>query len=320
MIFRLVRACIVLALLSALSSAPLRAEPLEVVASFSILADMAREIGGRRVNVTALIGADEDAHGYRPRPSDARRVKDADLVIANGLGFDSWFERMAASAGTRHPLLIASTGITPLETGGTHDDHGHHAHGNDEHDHGDDGDSRRDPHAWQDVANARRYAANIAAALSRIDPAGADEYRVNAMRYDEKLRSLDTEIRDALSAIPAERRKCVMSHDALAYFGHAYGLRTLAASGLGSETEPSAAAIALLIRQLRGERVPVVFIENISDPRIIRRIADESGARIGGKLYTDALSGADGPAATYLRMMRHNVETLLAGLSPQSGE
>lgn len=288
-----------LALLAAL---PLRAAPLEVVASFSIVADLAREVGGERVSVTALVGPDEDAHGFAPRPSDARRIRDADLVVANGLGFDTWIERLAQSAGYRGPIVIASAGVEPIED---HTAHGH-AHG---HDHG-----AIDPHAWQDVRNAQRYVANIAAALIDIDPDGADHYRDNAARYTAALQALDAEIRSTLAAVPAERRKVVTSHDAFGYFGRAYGLRFLAAAGVGSHSEPSAAGVARLVRQLRRENVAVVFLENVNDPRLIERIGSESGARVGGTLYSDALSAADGAAPTYVDMMRHNLGVLMDGL------
>jgi len=302
---RRLRHAIAILLLVLLSTSAVHAETVTVVTTFSILADLSREVGGTRVKVESLIGADEDAHGYRPRPSDTRLIKQADMVIANGLGFDDWILRLAASANSKEPVLFASEGITPLpgdEPGHTGRDHAHRHGGH-------------DPHAWQDVANARRYVANIAAALSRIDPAGAASYRSNAGKYDEELTRLDGDIRAAIAAIPPERRKFVMSHDALAYFGHAYGLQTFSAAGVGSEAEPSAANLAKLIRQLRREKIPVVFLENINDPRVIERIAHESGARIGGRLYTDALSPARGPASTYVDMMRHNLNTLVSGLS-----
>jgi zinc/manganese transport system substrate-binding protein len=291
-----------LAALALLAAFPLRAAPLEVVASFSIIADLARQVGGERVKVIALVGPDEDAHGFAPRPSDARRLRDADLVIANGLGFDTWIERLAQSAGYRGPIVIASAGVEPIEDHTAHD----HAHG---HDHG-----SIDPHAWQDVRNAQRYVANIAAALANIDPDGADHYRDNAARYTAALQALDAEIRSTLATLPAKRRQVVTSHDAFGYFGRAYGIRFLAAAGVGGHSEPSAAGIARLIRQLRRENVPVVFLENVNDPRLIERIGKEGGARVGGTLYSDALSAPDGPAPTYLDMMRFNVGALIDGL------
>lgn len=279
----------------------LRAAQLEVVTSFSILADVAKQVGGIHVNVTSLIKPNEDAHGYQPKPSDARLLEDADVVIANGLGFDPWIERLAPSAGHSSPIAIASQGIAALDDAGAHDHHGH--------DHG-----PSDPHAWQDVSNVRHYARNIALAFGRVDPTNADVYRENAANYDLALAALDAEIRSTLSVLPVSRRKLVTSHDAFGYFGKAYGITVIGAAGISDQSEPSAAGIARLIRQLRRERIPVVFIENISDPRLIERIAHEGGARLGGKLYSDALSEPNGPAATYIEMMRHNLTMLMTGL------
>ncbi|NMG56133.1 metal ABC transporter substrate-binding protein [Aromatoleum aromaticum] len=290
-----------LALGLALAAPALRAAPLEVVASFSILGDFVTRVGGERVAVTTLVGAGADAHNYQPRPSDARRLGNARLIVANGLGFDEWIERLAQSAGYRGTILIASAGIRPLAE---EDEHGH-AH-----------EGAVDPHAWQDVSNAIRYVANIAEALSQVDPAGAAVYRQNAARYIAELEALDATIRRTLAMVPAERRKVVSSHDAFGYFSHAYDVRFLAAAGVSTQSEPSAGGIAQLIRQLRREKAPAVFVESISDPRLAERISHESGARLGGMLYSDALSNADGPAPTYLAMMRHNLEMLMKGLAP----
>ncbi|NMG17330.1 metal ABC transporter substrate-binding protein [Aromatoleum bremense] len=284
----------------ALVSPALRAAPLEVVASFSILGDFVSRVGGERVAVTTLVGAGADAHNYQPRPSDARRLGNARLIVANGLGFDEWIQRLAQSAGYQGTVLIASAGIRPLAE---EDEHGH-AH-----------EGAVDPHAWQDVSNAIRYVANIAEALIRTDPAGAAVYRQNAARYTAELEALDATIRRTLATVPTERRKVVSSHDAFGYFSHAYDVRFLAAAGISTQSEPSASGIAQLIRQLRREKPPAVFVESISDPRLAERISHESGARLGGTLYSDALSNADGPAPTYLDMMRHNLKTLMEGLT-----
>jgi zinc/manganese transport system substrate-binding protein len=295
-----------LAMMVALAAGPLRAAaPFDVVASFSILGDVVTQVGGERVRVITLVGPDEDAHAYQARPSDARLIGTARLVVVNGLGFDTWMERLARSAGYRGTVLEASNGLKPLAE--------HHAHGAE---HGDSHDRAEiDPHAWQDVANAQRYVANIAAALAAVDPEGAPVYRDNAARYTAELKMLDGEIRSALASVPQARRKVVSSHDAFAYFGHAYGVRFVAAAGVSNESEPSAAGIAQLIRQLRSEKAAAVFVENVNDPRLIERIRTESGARLGGILYSDALSAADGPAATYLAMMRNNLKALMDALA-----
>lgn len=299
---RLIRLLLIAALALTAALQPARAERLEVVTSFSILADLVAAVGGERVAVHALVGADQDAHGFQPRPSDARTVGAAQLVVVNGLGFDGWMERLARSAGRKSPPLVASRGIATLKAAHQHGHNHGHSHG------------ELDPHAWQDVGNARVYVRNIAEALAAADPAGAALYRANAERYDAELAALDAEIRSALATIPAERRKVVTSHDAFAYFGRAYGVRFLAAHGVASNAEPSAQGIARLIRQIRAENVPAAFLENVVDQRLIERIRSESGARLGGTLYSDALSAADGPAASYVAMMRHNTQTLLDGL------
>lgn len=292
-----------------LLAAPATAAPLEVITSFSLLADFVRQVGGERVRVHALVGANEDAHAFQPRPSDARRIGSASLVVANGLGFDDWLTRLARSSGYTGTVVIASAGIaSQASADGHHHDDGH------EHD---DDHAGLDPHAWQDVANARRYVATIATALATADPAGAAHYRANAERYDGQLQALDAAIRSALAAIPAERRKVVSSHDAFAYFGRAYGVRFLAPVGVSNNAEPTAQGVARLILQLKQEQVPAVFIENVADPRLLDRIRAESGARIGGTLYSDALSATDGPAPDYVTMMRHNLRILTEALAPQ---
>lgn len=284
------------------------AADIKVVASFSILANLVEQIGGEHVEVASLVKPDEDAHGYQARPSDSRLLRDAHLIVANGLGFDPWIERLAAAASKQDKLLIVSKGIAPLESGHDHhQDHAGHAHG------------ELDPHAWQDVAKVRIYAANIATALAAVDPANAAAYQTNHANFDRQLAELDDEIRAAMAALPENQRTIVTSHDAFTYFGQAYGIRLLAASGVSAKAEPSAAGIARLIRQIRREKAVAAFLENVSDPRVIERISQESGARVGGTLYSDALSAEDGPAPTYIRMMRHNLATLIAAMtSPQS--
>jgi zinc/manganese transport system substrate-binding protein len=294
----MLRRLLLLALL--VCSLTCHASPLEIVTSFSILGDLLRQVGGERVRVTSLVGPGEDAHGYQPRPSDARRVKGAALVVANGLGFDPWLERLARSAGYQGEVVIASQGIRPLEMP---------AHGDP------DAGPELDPHAWQDVSQTRRYVATIAAALGSADPAGAAAYRAQAARYDATLASLDGEIRQAVSSLPAERRLVVTSHEAFGYFARAYGLHVLAPVGLSSNAEPTAAGVAALIRQIRQVRAPAIFLENISDPRLLERIRRESGARLGGTLYSDALAPAP-PADSYAGMMRENLRVLMTALAP----
>lgn len=275
---------------------------LEVVASFSILADFARQVGGGRVDVTSLVGPDSDVHGFEPRPADAGRVAAARLVILNGLGLEGWIERLVKASGSKAAIVVATRGVKPLKEAG----HGHgHAH------------SGSDPHAFQDVRNAKLYVANIRDGLAAADPEGKAEYQANAARYAGELDTLDAEIREGIGRIPQPRRRVITSHDAFAYYAAAYGLRFIAPRGVSSAGEISARDVARIVRQIKAEKIPAIFLENVSDQRIMEQIAKESGARIGGKLYSDALSEPDGPAATYLDLMRHNLRTLAAALSPQ---
>jgi zinc/manganese transport system substrate-binding protein len=272
-------------------------EPVKIVASFSILGDMAKIIGGDHVRVETLVGPEQDAHVFEPSPLDAARVAQADLVILNGLGFEGWMERLVGSSGRKQPVVIASDGIVPRRM---------------------DNQARPslDPHAWQNVANARLYAANIAKALIAADPSDEEAFRSNLSDYDAALAVLDQEIRSVMSAIPQERRKIVTTHDAFGYFSEAYGLELLSPVGVSTEAEPSAKDIARIIRLVRTEHVPAIFLETISDPRLANQIATETGAKIGGTLYSDALSRENGPAGSYIAMMKTNIRELTKALSP----
>lgn len=284
---------------------PLRAQagPVPVVATFSILADIVRRVGGERVAVTALVGPDGDAHSYAPTPADAGRLAAARLIVTNGLGFEGWMSRLIRSSGTRAGVVTATRGIQPLAAEGGHA-HGHgHAHG------------AHDPHAWQDASLVKTYVANIASALAEADPEGKADFASQAAAYTAELDALHAEIRQAMAAIPRERRRILTTHDAFRYFARAYGVDFIAVRGVSSDSEPSAREIAALIRQIRQGRITALFMENMSDPRSIERIAAETGARIGGRLYSDALSPPDGPAATYLDLMRHNSRQIAGALA-----
>ena len=287
-----------------------RAEPITVVTSFSILGDLTQRLGGTRIAVHTLVGPDADAHVYQPTPSDAKALARARLVVVNGLGYEGWIDRLIKSAAYHGDVLVASRGIEPLKNADAGHDPG--AVKGKRHHH----DTGADPHAWQDLKNAGQYVGNIAKALIAADPSGKAHYQANAEKLQGDIARLDAEIRQQLGAIPAERRKVVTSHGAFAYFARAYQVDFRAPAGVSTDAEASAASVGKLIRQIRKEKIPAVFIENISDPRLLERIRAETGARIGGTLYSDALSKADGPAATYLDMMRHNARTLAAALAP----
>lgn len=343
------------------------ADAIKVVATFSVLGDMVKNIAGERVALTTLVGPNGEVHGFEPTPADARALAEADLVVVNGLGFEGWLERLVKASGYEGPVVVATDGVVVLKTdegdghgdahddhekAGKHDDHdehdkekkhddhashdahekedkheghadshddhekdgkhGGHAAAHDEHEKdGKDGHHHHhhgefDPHAWHDVAQARIYIENIARGLAAVDAAHADGYNANAKAYDRKLTALDEMIRARFNAIPSERRQVVTAHDAFQYFGRAYGIEFHAPLGLSPESEASAGEVAKLIRQMRQEGIRALFLDNVTDPRMLRQLAREADAVIGGTLYSDSLSPSDGPASTYLGMLRHN--------------
>jgi zinc/manganese transport system substrate-binding protein len=286
--YRLAMWSLVLALLGS----PAHAEDrLTAVASFSILADFVKNVGGDKVDVTALVGPNSDVHVYTPAPGEAKTVASAKLVVINGFGLEGWLPRLLQSSASKAPVVVASRGITPLNLG-----------------------SQADPHAWQSVANAKIYVANIRDGLIAVNPADAETFNANARRYLAELDSLDVEVKEAIAKVPPERRKLITTHDAFVYFAKAYGLDFIAPQGVSTETEPSARDIAAIIAQIKRDKVPAVFLENISDDRLIGRIAAETGVKVGGKLFSDSLSDEKGDAPTYIDMVRHNIRTLREGL------
>ena len=271
---------------------PARAqERLNVVASFSILADFVRNVGGDKVNVAALVGPDGDVHVYSPTPADAKKVAEAKLLFINGFGLEGWLPRLVQSAGGKATIITATDGITPLKLG-----------------------SAPDPHAWQSVANAKVYVGNILDALVAAAPADAATFRANAESYLAQLDALDGEVRQAVATIPEAHRKVISTHRAFGYFAAAYGVEFIAPVGVSTDSEPSARDIAGIITQVKKAKIPAIFLENISDPRLIQRIADETGARIGGTLYSDSLTAEKGQAPTYIAMVRHNIKALTSAL------
>ncbi|TIL74115.1 MAG: metal ABC transporter substrate-binding protein [Mesorhizobium sp.] len=312
------------AVIGALTSLPIApsvaaAENLRVVASFSIIADFAKNVGGDRVDIVTLVGPNGDAHVYEPKPADAATVGSADVVLVNGLPFEGFLQRLVEASATKAPIVELTKGgevLRKTEEEGHHDqdqaaeggekhaaaeeghEEGHHHHG------------ESDPHAWQSVHNAELYVKNIADAFCAADAAGCDTYQANAESYGQQLEALEAEIKAAVAEIPEDKRTIITSHDAYGYFEHEYGIKFLAPEGVSTESEASASDVAALIKQIRQDKASAIFVENVTNPRLIEQIASETGLKVGGELYSDALSDKNGPAATYLEMMRHNITTI----------
>lgn len=291
------------------------AAELKVVASFSIIADFAKNVGGDRVDISTLVGPDGDAHVYEPRPTDAAALEGADVVLVNGLQFEGFMSRLIEASGTKASVVEVTKGIEPLKSAEEEHDHekeekaeagddheGHHHHG------------EFDPHAWQSIHNAEIYVKNIADAFCEADKAGCATYTTNSEAYIAKLGKLETEVKAAIEAIPAGKRTVITSHDAFGYFEREYGLKFIAPEGISTEAEASAADVAKLIDQVKHDKASAIFLENITNPRLIEQISTETGLKVGGTLYSDALSGTDGPASTYIDMFHHNVKTMKAAI------
>jgi zinc/manganese transport system substrate-binding protein len=297
------RYAVMAAMLSALFAAsPASAqEKLKVIASFSILGDFVKNVGGDRTVVGTLVGANGNAHIYAPSPADVRKVADANVVVVNGLGFEGWLDRLVKASGTKAPIIVATNGIKPRERG-RDDDH--------QHDRG-----RTDPHVWQSVANAKIIVTNIRDALIAADPSGKGAYDSNATAYLARLDALDRDVRDVIAKVPADRRRVITSHDAFGYFEDAYGIDFIAPQGVSTDAEASAKDIAAIITLIKKQKISAVFLENVTDPRLVKQIASETGAKVGGTLYSDALTDDKGDATTYIELMRHNLKQLAAALT-----
>ncbi len=270
----------------------------KIVATFSILGDLVAQVGGDHVDLAVLVGADTDAHTYQPKPTDARTLAAAQAMVSNGLGFEGWIDRLAEAAPFKGQPIVATAGVPILEATSPGYSHTHGP----------------DPHCWQDVGRARRYVANIAAGLGEADPVNAADYRKRARSYDQRLAELDLWIKAEIAKVPAGQRKAIIGHDSFHYFALAYGVQFQAPRGYNTNSEPSARDVAALIRLVREEKIKALFVENMTNPGLVEQIARESGAVVGPRLYSDALSAPGGPAPTYEAMMRHNVTALVAGM------
>jgi zinc/manganese transport system substrate-binding protein len=276
------------------------ADKIKVATSFSVLGDMVTQIGGDRVEVTSFVGPNGDAHVYEPTPGDAKTLLDSAVLVVNGLGLEGWMTRLQKSSGFKGKVVTATNGIKTRQM-----------------EEEEKGKTRKitDPHAWQSLANGKVYAQNIRDGLVAADPAGKDTYEANAKKFIADMDDLDKEVRASIAKLPPARRKIITTHDAFGYFGATYGMAFIAPEGVSTESEASAKDVAKIIRQIKAEKIPAVFLENVTDHRLLDQIARETGAKVGGTLYSDALSDAKGPAATYLDMFRHNIATLTEALS-----
>jgi zinc/manganese transport system substrate-binding protein len=303
-IFRRFGSWLLIAFAAALAF-PVAAQPLPVVTSFSIIADLVRVVGGSHVEVTSLVGPNADAHVFDPTPADAKRLADAKLVVINGLGFEGWMDRLIKSSGYRGSVVVASRGVKTIQEAAGHGhQHGHsHSHA-------------ADPHAWQNPLSIKQYVQNIRVALAAAKPAAAQEFEQRAAAYSRELDALDQSIRDRLKAIPVAQRRVISSHDAFGYFAAAYNVKFYPLQGLSTGSEPSAADVVRIIDQIKKNKVTAIFVENISGSRVLERLTKESGARIGGTLYADALSEPGTAVDTYLKMIEHNAATIIKGLAP----
>lgn len=280
-----------------LNSSALAAGKVQVTTSFSILQDLVQVVGADRVEVHALVGPDEDAHVFEPKPTHAKRILQSQLVVTNGLGFEPWMAKLVKSSGYKGLVVQASEGVTartmPAETGGG---------------------VETDPHAWQDPTNVILYVRNIAAGLSKLDPDGAAGYRAHAETYVAEIQKLDAWAQEQIATIPAPKRKVITSHDAFGYFGAHYGVTVLAPQGISTEAEPGAKGVAKLIRQIKQEQIKAVFLENMSNSKLITQIAKDTGVILGRPLFADALSKSNAEGSSYLQLMRYNVKALVEGM------
>ena len=287
---------LILAALLAVPQGASADDKMKVAASFSILGDMVKQVGDDRVDVVTFVGPNGDAHVYEPTPADAKALSESKILFINGLGLEGWMTRLENSSGFKGKVVTASTGVNPRKMV-------------------EDEKTITDPHAWQSLANGKIYAANIRDALIAADPAGKETYEANAKKFIDGMTAMEANVKAAVAKMPPERRKIITTHDAFGYFGSAYGMEFIAPEGVSTESEASAKDVAKIIRQIKAEKIPAVFLENVTDSRLLDQIAKETGAKIGGTLFSDALSPPDGPAGTYLDMFRNNIHVMSEALS-----
>lgn len=288
-----------LPVLMVLSAVPASAETLKVVASFTVLADVVRQVGGDHVKVTSLVGPNGDPHEFEPSPADAKALNAAKVTFVSGEGLEGWMDRLITASGYKGKPITVSEGINTRTME-------------------EDGKTVTDPHVWNSPVNVKIWVANIEKALSAADPADAAAFKANAEKYTKKLDELDAYAHSKFDKIADNSRKVLTSHDAFGYFGREYNVSFLAPLGLSTESEASAADVAKLIEQIKQERVKTYFFENSNDPRLVKQVATATGAKPGGELYVESLSDTKGPAPTYEKMFRYNVDQLSAAMAKSS--
>jgi zinc/manganese transport system substrate-binding protein len=294
-----------IAVAALLMAAPaLAADRIPVAATFSVIADMLANVGGDRLDIKTIVKAGEDSELYQPTAADVATVAAARAIFLNDLNeeFEPWLEPLLKQAQFKGTKVVVSRNVRVLMAEEEHPISGRLLP------------SAVDQHAWLDPRNGIIYVRNIAAALARLDPTGADFYEARAMAYEKAILAVDAWGRQEIAAVPAAKLRALTSHDSLQYIANCYGITLLSVNGWTNKSEPSAEELAKLARQIRVERVKALFLDSITDPRAMQRIAGETGARIGGTLYGDALSPIGGEADTYLKMLRHDVSTLKAGM------
>lgn len=284
------------ALLALGTTAGAAAKTIDVVASFTVLADVVKNVGGEHVNVKSLVPPNGDPHEFEPSPDNAKAVKAAAVTFISGDGLENWFQRLAKAAGTTEKPVVASEGIKTRKFV-------------------EDGKKVTDPHVWNSVPNMLIWVANIEKALAKADPEDAAAFKTNAERYTKELKELDASIRSRVGAVPKDKRKVLTSHDAFGYYGAEHGVTFLSPLGVSTETEASAADVAKLIDQIKKEHIKVYFIESSNDPRLVEQVAKATGAQAGGELYPEALSTADGPVPTYVKLMQYNTDKIVSAIS-----
>lgn len=270
-------------------------DKLHVVASFSVIGDLVHQVAGNDVEVRTLVGANGNVHEYEPTPADAKAIAGANLVFINGLGLEGWGERLITSSGYKGPIIVVTQGITPLEQHGA-----------------------PDPHAWQNVENAKIYIVNIRDALVKADAVHKSDYDANAAAYIIRLDALDRWVKQEISGVNPDKRKVISMHDSFQYFAARYAVAFIAPLGMSMESEASASDLAHIIDEVRKSHITAVFLENMTDSRLIKQLQSDAHVQIGGTLYSDALSAPDGPAPDYIAMVRHNVSELVAAMKVNS--